>query len=234
MTDRAGSGVDDDHGWTERLAWAYDLIAPAPAERAAALARLDTARSEVDAAVLRIHQSWHPRPWFRRKARDRSAAQRAYDQAASRSLPQALWTRPSEDFSTWPGLPYALLFLEWEARYPQEWTQHAKAWGTKQSLIRDVAGADHDHQVRAKLVDLVDLVVQRPHRCKDREYVRVARAVDGDELRGRLHRSLDTDNSWTQLHASYVLWLLDHPEVPNTRHVWRTWLGRDGRTSQSP
>lgn len=24
------------------------------------------------------------------------------------------------DVATWPGLPYALLFLEWEARYPLE------------------------------------------------------------------------------------------------------------------
>ncbi|WP_103533507.1 hypothetical protein [Streptomyces sp. SM11] len=29
---------------------------------------------------------------------------------------------------------------------------------------------------------------------------------------------------WARRHAGYVLWLLDRPEVPNTRHVWRTWL----------
>ncbi len=225
MKEATGPDLDDDHGWAERFGWAYGLVAPDPAERAAALVRLDRARREAEDAVLRVHQAWLPTPWLRFKTRDRRAAQRAYEAAAGRSLPEALWgKRAAAEISTWPGLPFALLFLEWEARYPQEWTQHAKEWGTKQSLIRELASADHDDRARTKLVELVDLVVQRPYRCKDREYVRVARAVDGEDLRARLHRSHRSENSWAQLHASYVLWLLDRPEVPNTRHVWRTWL----------
>lgn len=225
MTEVAGPGTDDDQGWSERLAWAYGLTAPDPAERAAALVRLASARSEVEAAVLRVQQAWHPTPCLRLKARDWAAADKAYDEAASRSLPEALWSKPySQEITTWPGLPFALLYLEWEVRYPREWTQHAKAWGTKQSLIRQLAAADHDHQVRARLIDLVGLVVQRSHRCKDREYVRVARAVDGDELRDRLCRAHRSENPTAQLHAGYVLWLLDRPEIPNTRHVWRMWL----------
>ncbi|MEU3444298.1 hypothetical protein ABZ755_28535, partial [Streptomyces griseoincarnatus] len=82
----------------------------------------------------------------------------------------------------------------------------------------------HKRPLRAKLVDLVDLAVQRTYRCKDREYVRVARAVDGDELRDRLHRAQRSENPAARLHAGYVLLLLDRPEIPNTRHVWRTWL----------
>ncbi|MFE9498887.1 hypothetical protein [Streptomyces collinus] len=162
---------------------------------------------------------------MRRKARDRAAAERAYDQAASHCLPHALVSKPADDgITTWAGLPFALLFLEWEARYPEEWTRHAKDWDWKQWLIRELATADHDDQVKAKLIDLVDLVIQRPYRCKDREYVRVARAMDGAELRGRLHRAHQSGNSWAERHAGYVLWLLDRPEAPNTRHVWRTWL----------
>ncbi|MFG2129891.1 hypothetical protein ACGFNV_19095 [Streptomyces sp. NPDC048751] len=226
----AGSGVDDDHGWTERLAWAYGLIATDPGERAAALVRLASAKREVESAFLRSNKAWLPTPRLRFKARDRRAAQKAYAEAASHCLPEALWGRPaSGELSTWAGLPFALLFLEWEARYPQEWTQHAKAWGTKQSLIRELATADHEDHVRTKLVDLVDLAVQRVYRCKDREYVRVARGVDGVELRGRLHKAQRSGSPWAQIHAGYVLWLLDNPEVPNTRHVWKTWLA-DTRT----
>lgn len=175
---------------------------------------------EVEAAFDRLNEGRFPRLWFR-------ARMRAYRRACGRCFPGALWSGSEYahgEISTWPRLPLALLFLEWEARYPQEWTEHAKAWGAKQALIRDLAAADHDQYLRAKLVDLVDLAVQRPYRCKDREYVRVARAVDGDELRGRLHRAHRSGKSWAQLHAGYVLRLLDHPEVPNTRHVWRTWL----------
>lgn len=104
-------------------------------------------------------------------------ARRRHQQAQRCSLPDGVWGGPAgRDLAAWPGLPYVLLFLEWEARYPPEWTQHAKAWGTKQSLIREVARARHEEAVRAKLTDLVEIVVQRAYRCKDREYVRVARA----------------------------------------------------------
>ncbi|EFE69436.1 conserved hypothetical protein [Streptomyces viridosporus ATCC 14672] len=219
MTEAAGSGIDDDHEWVEGLAWAYGLVSPDPAERAAALDRHARARMEVEAAYDRLHKGRLSRLW--------PARMRAYRRACGRCFPGALWSGSEYaygEISTWPRLPLALLFLEWEARYPQEWTEHAKAWGAKQALIRDLAATDHDQYLRAKLVDLVDLAVQRTYRCKDREYVRVARAVDGDELRDRLHRAQRSENPAAQLHAGYVLWLLDRPEIPNTRHVWCTWL----------
>lgn len=59
-----------------------------------------------------------------------------------------------------------MLFLEWEARFPQDWTQHAKAWGTKQSLIREVARACQEEAIKAKLTDLVEIVVHRAYRCE--------------------------------------------------------------------
>ncbi|CAM5369083.1 hypothetical protein [Streptomyces coeruleorubidus] len=223
VIEAAGSGIDgSDHEWIEGLAWAYGLVAPDPVERAAALDRQARARMEVEAALDRLNEGRFPIHWLRFRARDR-----AYRRACGRCLPGALWSESRYGhgrISTWPGLSLALLFLEWEARYPQEWTEHAKDWGTKQALIRDLAATDHDRLLRAKLVDLVDLAVQRTYRCKDREYVRVARAVDGDELRHRLHRAQRSENPVAQLHARYVLWLLDRPEIPNTRHVWRTWL----------
>ncbi|MFJ4896107.1 hypothetical protein ACIP5U_40045 [Streptomyces sp. NPDC088788] len=220
MAEAAGLSIDDDHGWVEGLAWAYGLVSPGPAERAAALDRHARARMEVEAAYDRLHEGRFPRLWFR-------ARMRAYRRATGRCFPGALWSGSGYadgEISTWPRLPLALLFLEWEARYPQDWTEHAKAWGAKQALIRDLAATDHDRSLKAKLVDLVDLAVQRAYRCKDREYVRVARAVDGDELRDRLHRAQRSENPAVQLHAGYVLWLLDRPEIPNTRHVWCTWL----------
>ncbi|MFI8203869.1 hypothetical protein [Streptomyces sp. NPDC085937] len=219
MTEAAGLGTDEGHERVEHLAWAFDLVSPDPAERAAALDRHARARREIEAAYERLHEGRFPRLWFR-------ARMRAYSNACGRCFPGALWSGRGYahgKVSTWPQLPLALLFLEWEARYPQEWTEQAKAWGTKQALIRDLAATDHDQGLRAKLVDLVDLAVQRTYRCKDREYVRVARAVDGDELRDRLHRARCSGNPAARLHAGYVLWLLDRPEIPNTRHVWRTW-----------
>lgn len=206
--------------WHERLGWAYGLIASDPADRAAALVRLADVERTTQDAWDRLNRTWR-----RRYSLGRRAADRNYREVLRYSLPGGLWDRPAgSDIVAWPGLPYVLLFLEWEARYPQEWTRHAKAWGAKQRLIRDVAVAHQDETVRTKLVDLIEIVVQRPYRCKDREYVRVARAVDSDDLRGRLETAVRSDTPWARRHAGYVLWLLDHPEVPNTRHVWRTWL----------
>ncbi|MEU0337262.1 hypothetical protein [Streptomyces sp. NPDC006193] len=220
MKEAAGSGLDDDHRWSEDLAWAYGLVSPDPAERAAALDRHARARTEAEEAWARLHEGRLPRLLSR-------ARMRAYRRACGRCFPGALWSGSGYahgEISAWPRLPLALLFLEWEARHPQEWTEHAKAWGAKQTLIRDLAATGHDRHLRAQLVDLVDLVVQRAYRCKDREYVRVARAVDGDELRDRLHTAQRSDNPAARRHARYVLWLLDRPGTPNTRHVWRTWL----------
>ncbi|MEU5598945.1 hypothetical protein [Streptomyces sp. NPDC020298] len=230
MTKKAADLVPGDDGWTERLGWAYGLISPIPAERSAALDRQALARARTDAARTRYYEAWRRSTiGLLLTARGRAAAERTYEEAANRCLPEALWPRhaPREDTGTWPGLPFALLFLEWEARYPQEWTAHAKAWGTKEFLIRDLAKISHDPDVRAKLIDILDVIVRRPYRCKDREYVRVARAVDGDELRTRLTRAHGSEQPWARRHAGYVLWLLDHPETPNTRHVWTTWLARE-------
>ncbi|MEV6122205.1 hypothetical protein AB0M23_17000 [Streptomyces sp. NPDC052077] len=220
MTKAAGSGIDDDHEWVEGLAWAYGLVSPDPAERAAALARQAGARTAAGAALVRLTEGRFPRLRF-------GARMRTYRSACGRCFPGALYGGSDYahgEISTWPRLPLALLFLEWEARYPLEWTEHAKAWGAKQSLIRDLAVTDHDQHLRAKLVELVDLAVRRTYRCKDREYVRVARAVDGDELRGRLHGAQRSEHPPARLHADYVLWLLDRPGTPNTRHVWNAWL----------
>ncbi|MDX2709523.1 hypothetical protein PV350_42865 [Streptomyces sp. PA03-6a] len=229
MAEEAGTDADDACAWAERLGWAFGLIAEDPAERGAALVHLAEAQRKVTDALDRSNEIWLlTRPLGAdeqyREPAFRQALQRHW-QAQRRSLPDGVWNGPAGgDLVTWPGLPYAMLFLEWEARYPLEWTPHAKAWGTKETLIRKVARAPQEEALKAKLTDLVELVVRRAYRCKDREYVRVARAVDSADLRGRLARAADSDSPWARLHAGYVLWLLDRPDLPNTRRVWQTWV----------
>lgn len=228
VAEEAGAGVDDACAWDERLGWAFGLIADDPDERTAALVRLAEAQKEVADALSRFNAVWRLTSPLGTQEQYREPAfvqaQRTYHQAQKRSLPDGLWGGPANrDLATWPGLPYALLFLEWEAKYPREWTHHAKAWGTKQSLIRNVALAHQSEALKAKLTDLVEIVVNRVYRCKDREYVRVARAVDSADLRGRLHRAVDSDSPWARRQAGYVLWLLDRPDLPNTPHVWQAW-----------
>lgn len=233
MTERADRGADTDDGWRARLGWAYGLIAGEAAERDAALAVLAGARIRVGEALSRFNALLVAARWDYEVPGVREAFAE-YQRAAMYVLPDALWNRPRANIESWPGLPYALLFLEWEARYPEDWTAHAKKWGTKQFLIRELAVAEHTAPVRAKLTDLVEIVVRRPYRCKDRDYVRVARAVDSPGLRARLAAAARSGDPWARRHAGYVLWLLDHPELPNSLHVWHTWnAGGPERRSQS-
>ncbi|MEU9923867.1 hypothetical protein AB0H51_21670 [Streptomyces griseoluteus] len=228
MAEEAGTDADDACAWDERLGWAFGLIAEEPATRGATLVHLAEAQRKVADARARFNEIWRlTRTLVADEYREPAflQARQRYEQAQRRSLPDGVWGGPVDgDLAAWAGLPYVLLFLEWEARYPLEWTRHAKAWGTKQSLIRGVARARHEEAIKAKLTDLVEIVVHRAYRCKDREYVRVARAVDSADLRGRLDRAADSESPWARCHAGYVLWLLERPHVPNTRHVWQTWL----------
>jgi hypothetical protein len=224
--------ADDASAWDERLGWAFGLIAEEPADRELALVRLSEAKRAVHDALDRFNELWWlTRPLGTEEQYRESAfleAGKVHSETQAYSLPEALWSRPIDvDVTEWPGLPYALLYLEWEARYPQAWTRHAKGWGTKEGLIRRLAVTRHDEWVKTKLTDLVEMAVNRAYRCKDREYVRVARAVDSDDLRGRLGAAACSDNPWGRTHASYVLWLLDNPDVPNSRHVWRNWLAKN-------
>ncbi|MFF9908957.1 hypothetical protein [Streptomyces sp. NPDC013457] len=234
-----GSGDDDAGGWSARLGWAFDLIADDPAARAAALAHLAKSRRNAWDALERSNELWQlTLPMGTEEQYRESAFKRAreeYYDVRRHCLPDALWEGTSGvGITSWPGLPYALLFLEWEALYPQEWTEHAKAWGTKQTLIRRLAVPGHNETVRERLTSLVEVVVRRAYRCKDREYVRVARAVDSEDLRRRLGEAVHSDNPWARLHAGYLLWLLDRPQVPNTRHVWRTWLASASGEQAAP
>ncbi|MFB9660220.1 hypothetical protein ACFQS3_10675 [Glycomyces mayteni] len=222
---------DGEAEWARRIGYTLGLTSADPGERAIALARLAAAREGVNEALARFNEGWfqardlgrlsgwYQEPETRRLLAANSAAQR-------HAFPDALWNRPHGPLTDWPGLPYALQFLEWEARFPREWTLHAKKWGTKQDLIRDLARDAHRGAVRARLVRLVTDAVARAYRCKDREYVRIARAVDGDDLRTALATAADSDNPWARLHAGYVLRLLNDPTLPNSRRTWQIWCER--------
>ncbi|MET7309821.1 hypothetical protein ABZS68_22745, partial [Streptomyces sp. NPDC005571] len=144
-------------------------VAPDDVVRGAALDRLDAARAEAQEALARYNQAWvqasrtGAEPLFCEP--EIVAARELYDDAGSRCLPEAMWFAPyADDIRMSPQLPFALLFLEWEARYPQERQVHAKAWGTKQALIRRVAVGGRSDVITEKLIDLVELVVQRAYR----------------------------------------------------------------------
>lgn len=209
--------------WDTRLGWMRALVSDDEIAHRRALDRYlrvtrDTreAREAYDTIVLRVPRS----------VSAEEAAWQRFRAAWLRTPAAALLTEQlaPADVPDWGGLPYALIYLEWEAHYPIEWTRHAKVWSTKQRLIRLLAVPGHHDEARARLVDLVELVVYRRHRCKDREYSRIARAVDGDDLRARLAKACDSGEPWTRDQAGHVLWLLRNPQIPINRTNWFRWL----------
>jgi hypothetical protein len=68
----------------------------------------------------------------------------AWADAQSRTLPDALWHIGPDHGGEWHGLPYGLLYLQWESHYPDEWWAHSKHWGTKKGLL------DHPEAARPK------------------------------------------------------------------------------------
>jgi hypothetical protein len=221
---------DIEKDWAARVGYVFGLTSGDPAERAIALTHLSEARGRVDEALERFNEAWYlTRPLGADQWNDPEMQRRQaeYSEAKRHAFPDALWGRPHGGLADWPGLPYALQYLEWEASYPDDWTLHSKKWGTKERLIRGLAIGDHREPVRARLIQLVLAAVSRAYRCKDREYVRIARAVDGDDLRDGLTGAANLNSPWARLHAGYVLRLLDDPALPNSRHTWRTWCAAD-------
>jgi hypothetical protein len=131
-----------------------------------------------------------------------------------RTLPDALWECvPHDSYADWGGLKYVLLYLEWEARYPDEWTASAKSWGTKHTALRNLTMALPYLPAEAidQLVGLIRRAVRREHRCEDAGYAVLAKAVGGLRLRRLLVEIADDPNEVFRLRARYLLWLLEHP-----------------------
>jgi hypothetical protein len=228
MGSNAGPGsAGGSDEWVRELDWAFGLVSDDPLERAVALARFEMERQERRAIQQRFYEVCDLlRPLSGRELWEEPLfldAHQALERAHFQVLPPRFIPWQDGDVRKWPGLTYLVLYLEWEARSPEEWTQRSKSWGLKQSLIRRLAVPDHDPSIRSRLLEVVMSAVVRAHRCEDGEYVHMARALDGPDLRTRLAEAADSENPWARLHAGYVLWMLDHPYTPNSRYTWETW-----------
>jgi hypothetical protein len=78
---------------------------------------------------------------------------------------------------------YAVLFLDWETRFPDEWREAGKSswspWTAKEGILWRFTRYGVPVDVRPAMTDLVVAGVSRPYRCKDWMYASMARGVDG-------------------------------------------------------
>jgi hypothetical protein len=214
--------------WDDRLSWAFGLIDGDPQLRARACQRLELARRQRSEALTAFNHVWMVQEhshWTPAVA----LANEKYLSARAEILPDALWGNVSGG-----GLRYVLLYLEWEARYPDEWMAHGKSWGTKQRQLRELTGSAGTlpEWAQDKLIELLGLVVPRAQRLGDGEYARLARVLPPARVRAELAPMAESDDFTVRSRAGYLLWLLDDPELPHPKTAqWQRWAARAGLPS---
>ncbi|HCT78030.1 MAG TPA: hypothetical protein DGG94_04075 [Micromonosporaceae bacterium] len=124
--------------------------------------------------------------------------------------------------------PYAVLFLDWEAHFPDEWREAGSwghsPWGAKEGVLRRLIRKGVPVNVKSSVEDLVVAAVTREYRCKDWMYAALVRLVDEPSLRDRLGSLLASEESLTKLRTEFVLHVLDSPGVRVKRATWQRWL----------
>jgi len=228
--------------------WVFDLIAEDDASRKAALGRHRALLEEFSAAQQRTNrfltEAAMPVPGRLHVATEFDRAFAAQQAVKIKTLfgPLAAFFEAESAPVRAVYAPYALLFLQWERRYPDEWreagTWTSSPWTPKElslaRLARDGVPAAHSDEVAR----LVIAAVEGPYRCKDWRYAPLARRVDGQDLRGRLGALAEHTNPLTRLRVQFLVHLLDNPSQRITRKTWRRWLqrvkGRESAASDNP
>ncbi|MFK4088294.1 hypothetical protein ACI2LF_29545 [Kribbella sp. NPDC020789] len=200
----------DDHDYR----WLFGLVDPDPAVRGAALRRRDADISDRRDALDRCNAAY----WANGGSSDFSdspalgaasdQAHAAMREAQARGFSGVLWEfitecRPfgrRDPTALRRLVPFAVLFLQWEITYPQDWCSPAA------------------------LVELVVAAVRREHRCEDRGYLLLARRLDGPDLRNPVAQCLDSPDPIVGLRASFLLDVLADPTMPATTASWKRWL----------
>jgi hypothetical protein len=113
---------------------------------------------------------------------------------------------------------YAVLFLQWEARYPDEWREASRwtwsHWGRKEGVLRWFASTGVPEFLKEDVADLVLSAIQRPYRCKDWRYAALVRHVADPVFVERLSRLTDT-------RARFLLHVAANPDQRLTKNSWR-------------
>ncbi len=219
--------------WTgQGVGWMFNLISADPDRRGQAVRRhheLDLAAMGADNALAAIWPAAGGQP-----ADPRLAAQIDQAKAAIREAYRRCWVvtagrwadgmEPDSDV----GARLALLYLQWEAAYPAQWRASMlwSPWGMKKMVLRRFATTAHQFgtEFRHALQDLIIAAVRREHRCEDQGYGPLARALDDTRLRAGLDSAARDNDLLVRLRAGFLLWALDHADIPVAPRSWQTWL----------
>lgn len=125
--------------------------------------------------------------------------------------------------------PYAVLFLTWGARFPDEWRRADKWWSrasTKDMILRTMARQGVTEAHRETVESLLLSAVRGPYRCKDWRYSAVARRIDGETLRIGLDQIASGADEDASLRAQFVLSRLEDRSLSVNIRSYGNWLAQ--------
>lgn len=223
----------------------FDLVSRYPRRREIALARHVRSKADLDLAIRAVNvlwweagKTWSPADPVQAVAMRR--AQAAHAAAVSNTVhgvvgkfQEVRWAGDLDDYRRLS--PYAVLFLRWEAQFPEQWRSVGpfSPWSLKRRVLRQFADMDVPGPQVAAVIGLTLAAVNRNQRCEDLGYVLVARSLDGPVLRAGIDAAASSPDLNVRLRAGYVRWALDNAQAPVTLASWRAWCAA-GATQAVP
>jgi hypothetical protein len=224
--------------------WVFDLIAPDDVVRRRALTRHQALLAGASEALHWSNRVWAqagtPAPAEPHLAAEMDQARADFrwhhEQTILGPIGAFLDSEQSDSVARLRYAPYPVLYLRWEADYPQDWgapdSWMWSPWGTKAVLLRRLDRIGVPEQVRPQICDLIVAALKRPYRCKDWMYARLVRHVlDTDTpFVKRIEALLDAEDPLVRLRARFILDVARHPPHAVKRVSWQRWLSSDADT----
>ncbi|MFD0599632.1 hypothetical protein ACFQZ4_50995 [Catellatospora coxensis] len=223
----------------ENHSWVYDLIASDDVVRHHALARHQALLVAASEALHWSNRVWAqagtPAPAEPHLAAEMDQARADFrwhqEQTIFGPLRAFFDSRRTDPAARQSYAPYLALYLQWEALYPQEWgapeSRMWSAWGTKESLLRQLDRSGVPEQVRPQISDLIVTALKRPYRCKDWMYARLVQHVLDTSFTSKIAALLGSEDPLVRLRAQFILHVARNPQHTVRRASWRRWLTSD-------
>lgn len=142
-----------------------------------------------------------------------------------------LSSAPGDDVAQALWAPFVVLYLRWEADFPDEWRAPGSwgwsPWTTKEVLLGRLDRGGLPEEIRPQVIELILSALQRPYRCKDWMYACLVRHLDDASFLNRVGRLVFADDPLVRLRARFVLHVAEHSEHRVTRTSWRRWLNAE-------
>lgn len=217
-------------------AWLFDLIAPDDRVRHRALTRHEELVARSLNALHRSNRVWMragtpapEQPHLAAEMDQARADQRWHrNQTIFGYLDAFLDADPRDTAVRAMYWPFVVLYLQWEARCPDEWRSRSSSlcspWTTKETVLGGLGRRGVPEEMRPNAADLIITAVQRSYRCKDWMYALMVRHVADMEFHDRVMALTRAHEPFVRLRAQFVIDLVRHPERKITRKTWRRWL----------